>query len=155
MNLAVFVVIVVRERETELGDDIEALAGIGRPAAARLAADDRDAGPGRSARDLGVHGQALPDRGDRRGDYTWLGVAIVIGTMVSLAYYLRVVAAVWMRPGRAARGAARPSGPMPGDRGGSPEGGAVAEGRQPLRTGRRLRLLCAAATVAFGVAPAR
>ena len=32
------------------------------------------------------------------GDYTWLGVGIVIGAMVSLAYYLRVVAAVWMRP---------------------------------------------------------
>ena len=32
------------------------------------------------------------------GDYTWLGVAIVVGSMVSLAYYLRVVAAVWMRP---------------------------------------------------------
>ncbi len=30
MNLAVFVVIVVRERETELGDDIDALDGIGR-----------------------------------------------------------------------------------------------------------------------------
>ena len=33
------------------------------------------------------------------GDFTWLGVVIVIGSMVSLAYYLRVVAAVWMRPG--------------------------------------------------------
>ena len=32
------------------------------------------------------------------GDYTWLGVVIVVGTMVSLAYYLRVIAAVWMRP---------------------------------------------------------
>ena len=32
------------------------------------------------------------------GDYTWLGVAIVIGTMVSLAYYLRIIAAIWMRP---------------------------------------------------------
>ena len=31
-------------------------------------------------------------------DYTWLGVVIVVGTMVSLAYYLRVLAAVWMKP---------------------------------------------------------
>ena len=30
-------------------------------------------------------------------DYTWLGVAIAIGTMISLAYYLRVVAAVQAR----------------------------------------------------------
>ena len=29
--------------------------------------------------------------------YAWLGVVIVIGSAVSLAYYLRVVAAVWMR----------------------------------------------------------
>ena len=32
------------------------------------------------------------------GDYTWLGVMIAVGTMISLAYYLRVIAAVWMRP---------------------------------------------------------
>ena len=31
-------------------------------------------------------------------DYTWLGVMIAVGTMISLAYYLRVIAAVWMRP---------------------------------------------------------
>jgi NADH-quinone oxidoreductase subunit N len=31
------------------------------------------------------------------GDYTWLGVVIVIGSMVSLAYYLRVIAAMWMQ----------------------------------------------------------
>jgi NADH-quinone oxidoreductase subunit N len=32
------------------------------------------------------------------GGYTWLGVAIVVGSMISLAYYLPVVAAMWMRP---------------------------------------------------------
>ena len=30
------------------------------------------------------------------GDYTWLGIAIVIGSVISLAYYLRVVAVMWM-----------------------------------------------------------
>ena len=29
------------------------------------------------------------------GGYTWLGIVIVIGSMISLAYYLRVVAAMW------------------------------------------------------------
>ena len=44
MNLAAFAVIVVRERETGFGDDIEAVAGPRpRPARARLAADDLDA----------------------------------------------------------------------------------------------------------------
>ena len=30
------------------------------------------------------------------GDYTWLGIVIVIGSVISLAYYLRVVAVMWM-----------------------------------------------------------
>ena len=30
------------------------------------------------------------------GDYAWLGVVIVIGSMISLAYYLKVIAAMWM-----------------------------------------------------------
>src|SRR2546430_14348031 len=30
------------------------------------------------------------------GGYTWLGVMIVIGSMISLGYYLRVLAAMWM-----------------------------------------------------------
>ncbi len=29
------------------------------------------------------------------GGYTWLGIMIVIGSMISLAYYLPVVAAMW------------------------------------------------------------
>jgi NADH-quinone oxidoreductase subunit N len=32
------------------------------------------------------------------GNYAWLGIFIVIGSMISLAYYLRVIAAMWMRP---------------------------------------------------------
>ena len=36
--------------------------------------------------------QALVD-----GGYTWLGVVIVVGSMISLGYYLRVIAAIWMR----------------------------------------------------------
>ena len=64
-------------------------------------------------------------------DYTWLGVAIAIGTMISLAYYLRVVAAVWMRPARGAAGARAAAG-MPAMAGGSPEA-------DPRRPGRRVR----------------
>ena len=52
MNLAAFAVIVVRERETEFGDDIKAVQGLGRDRpGARLAADDLDAGAGRPAGD--------------------------------------------------------------------------------------------------------
>jgi NADH-quinone oxidoreductase subunit N len=30
------------------------------------------------------------------GDYTWLAIVLVVGSMISLGYYLRVVAAIWM-----------------------------------------------------------
>ena len=46
------------------------------------------------------------------GDFTWLGIAIAIGSMLSLAYYLRVIAAVWMGGATA---------PVPALAGGSPE----------------------------------
>ena len=46
------------------------------------------------------------------GDYTWLGVMIVIGSMISLGYYLRVIAAMWMKPAPRLR---------PAIAGGSPE----------------------------------
>ena len=68
MNMAAFAVIVARERETGLGDDIRQLRGPGpRAAGARLVPDDLDDRPGRPARHGGLHGQALPDRGARRG----------------------------------------------------------------------------------------
>ena len=86
------------------------------------------------------------------GDYTWLGVIIVIGSMVSLAYYLRVVAAVWMRPDPAAA----PVDAMPAIAGGSPEVDAAAPDCAPgpgwwlvVVAG----LACATATVVFGIAP--
>ena len=59
MNLAAFAVIVVRERETGLGDDISTLYGLGAvAAAARVADDDRDA----LARRLPGHGRASSAR---------------------------------------------------------------------------------------------
>ena len=51
------------------------------------------------------------------GNYTWLAIVLVIGAVISLGYYLRVVAAIWMSPAepapRARQGcdAARRSGP--------------------------------------------
>ena len=37
------------------------------------------------------------------GDYTWLAIVLVIGSMISLGYYLRVVATMWMGPPRRRR----------------------------------------------------
>ena len=95
MNLAIFAVIVARERETDRGDDIEALAGIGR--SRPLLAWPITIGmlalaglPGTS----GFMGKLFLIEATVDGDYTWLGVVIVAGSMVSLVYYLRVIAAV-------------------------------------------------------------
>src|SRR3954466_8514181 len=153
MNLAVFAVIVARERQTDRGDDIQAVAGLGRsnpmlawPLTIGMLAL---AGiPGTS----GFMGKLFLIEATVDGDYTWLGVVIVIGSMVSLAYYLRVVAAVWMRP----EPGAAPAQAMPAIAGGSPEADEVARDCAPgpgwwlvVAAG----LVCATATVVFGIAP--
>jgi NADH-quinone oxidoreductase subunit N len=99
MNVAAFAVVVARERETALGDDIEAVAGIGasRPALAWPLTISMLALAGFPGT-VGFVGKFFLIEGTVDGGVTWLGVTIVVGSMVSLAYYLRVVAAVWMRP---------------------------------------------------------
>jgi len=101
MNMAAFAVVVARERETGLGDDIASVEGIGatRPwlawplTLAMLGLAGIPATAGFIGKVYLI--DALVD-----GGYTWLGVLIVVGSMISLAYYLRVIAAMWMRPGR-------------------------------------------------------
>jgi NADH-quinone oxidoreductase subunit N len=150
MNLAVFAVVIARERETDRGDDIEALAGIGR--SRPLLAWPLTIGmlalaglPGTS----GFMGKLFLIEASVDGDYTWLGVAIVIGTMVSLAYYLRVVSAVWMRPGPTEEAAQ----PVPAIAGGSPEADVIPRGASRCALIVGSALLCGAATVVFGVVP--
>jgi NADH-quinone oxidoreductase subunit N len=154
MNLAVFAVVVARERETDYGDGIDAIAGIGR--SRPLLAWPLTIGmlalaglPGTS----GFMGKLFLIEATVDGDYTWLGVAIVIGTMVSLAYYLRVVGAVWMRPEPSAEPPAADAGPLPAIAGGSPEANAVPRGASRCGLIVGSALLCGAATIAFGVAP--
>ena len=158
MNLPMFGVILIRERETSLGDDISALAGLGRdrpelawPATISMLAL---AGlPGTA----GFIGKLYLIEAAVDGDFTWLGVAIAVGTMISLGYYLRVIAAVWMRP--APGGEA-----VPAMAGGSPE--ADAEGPPAARVPapgatRRTRCLmllvpmwiATLATIFFGIIP--
>ncbi|MGH2925704.1 MAG: NADH-quinone oxidoreductase subunit N, partial [Solirubrobacterales bacterium] len=159
MNLAAFAVIVVRERETGYGDSIEAFEGLGRdrPALAWPLTISMLGLAGLPAT-AGFMGKLYLIEAAVGSDYTWLGVAIAIGTMISLAYYLRVVAAVWMRPAAEARA---PEGTVPAMAGGSPEAdlGPAAE-HEPMpapRPGCRVILalaaIAAAATVFFGVIP--
>lgn len=99
MNVAAFAVIIAQERATGLGDHLDAVAGLGftRPwlawpltlAVLGLAGIPATGGFIGKFRII----EALAD-----GGYMWLGIVIVLGSAVSLAYYLRVVAAMWMRP---------------------------------------------------------
>ncbi len=117
MNMAAFAVVIARERETALGDHIDAVAGIGasRPALAwplTISMLGLAGLPGTA----GFIGKFFLIEASVDGDFTWLGIVIVVGSMLSLAYYLRVIAAVWMEPassadagdgGRFARGGPR------------------------------------------------
>jgi NADH-quinone oxidoreductase subunit N len=164
MNLPAFAVITIRERETPYGDDIRAVEGLGRerPELAWPLTISMLALAGLPGT-VGFIGKLFLIEAAVDADDTWLGVAIAVGTMISLAYYLRVVAAVWMRPS-AERAAAEPA-PMPAIAGGSheadPDEIPLASDDPPRRhaQGTRCRTiialtaLAAAATVFFGVIP--
>jgi NADH-quinone oxidoreductase subunit N len=155
MNLAAFAVIVAREREAGLGDDISSLYGLGeqRPllawpmTIAMLALAGFPATAGFFGK-VNLIGAAV-DNG-----YGWLGVAIVLGSAISLAYYLRVVAAVWMRSPEVSP-AVTGGTPRPAIAGGSDEAGAVAASGPRLAQPEvvALAVICAAATIFFGIYP--
>jgi NADH-quinone oxidoreductase subunit N len=148
MNLAAFAVIVARERETVFGDDIRAVRGLGaeRPWLAWPLTIAMLALAGLPAT-AGFIGKLYLIEALVEGDYTWLAVFIAIGTMISVAYYLRVVAAMWMR-----QEGERP-GTVPAIAGASPEADPVdpEAGRRWYLVGPAI--LCAAATVFFGIIP--
>jgi NADH-quinone oxidoreductase subunit N len=131
MNMAAFAVIVARERETDLGDNVRALAGLGRqrPWLAWPMTISMLALAGIPAT-AGFVGKFYLIDAAVSGGYTWLGVMIVIGSMISLGYYLPVIATMWMSSApedSQARSASIPpaSGPLaptvPAIAGGSPE----------------------------------
>ena len=147
MNLAAFSVLIARERETPYGDDIASVRGLGaeRPLLAWPLTISMLGLAGLPAT-VGFIGKLYLIEALVEGDYTWLAVFIAVGTMISLAYYLRVVAAMWMRPegGTAA---------TPAIAGASPEADPIDPdaGRRPYLVVPAL--LAAAGVVFFGVIP--
>jgi NADH-quinone oxidoreductase subunit N len=109
MNLAAFAVIVAQENTGRAprdapdapvpGDDISSLAGLGARSPwlawpltiAMLSLAGIPA-------TVGFIGKFQLIRALVDGDYTWLAIVLVIGSMISLGYYLRVVATIWMSP---------------------------------------------------------
>jgi NADH-quinone oxidoreductase subunit N len=145
MNLAAFAAVVARERETHYGDDIAGVRGLGaeRPLLAWPLTISMLGLAGLPAT-VGFIGKLYLIEALVEGDYTWLAVFIAVGTMISLAYYLRVVAAMWMRPDAEA---------VPAIAGASPEADPI-----DPEAGRRLylvapALLAATGTIFFGVIP--
>jgi NADH-quinone oxidoreductase subunit N len=145
MNLAAFAVVIARERETPYGDDIRSVQGLGRerPLLAWPLTISMLGLAGLPAT-VGFIGKLYLIEALVEGDYTWLAVFIAVGTMISLAYYLRVVAAMWMGPEPSA---------VPAIAGASPEADPIdpEAGRRPYLVAPAL--LAAAAVVFFGVIP--
>jgi NADH-quinone oxidoreductase subunit N len=150
MNIAAFAVIVARERVSTAGDDISSLDGLGR-------ADPWLAWPMTIAMlalagfpaTAGFMGKFYLLRAAVEGGYAWLAVFIVIGSVISLGYYLRVVAAMWMAPVHVEV----PAGTGPPRRvasvsGWSPDARAVAQPEVLL-----VAVVAAAAVVFFGIIP--
>jgi NADH-quinone oxidoreductase subunit N len=163
MNMAAFAVIVARERESGLGDTIESLAGLGRarPLLAWPMTISMLALAGIPAT-AGFIGKFYLIDASVQGGYTWLGVAIVVGSMISLGYYLPVIAAMWMRDAPAGQEQAEAALPAPLAPGGLPAlAGGSAEldlAGEPQASGPQpevvlVALLAGAATIFFGIIP--
>jgi NADH-quinone oxidoreductase subunit N len=128
MNMAAFAVVIAAEEESAggddiAGDDISSLTGLGarRPWLAwpmTVAMLGLAGIPGT----VGFIGKFQLIHALVAGSYTWLAIVLVVGSMLSLGYYLRVVAAMWMR-GAAAVPAGAPvaAAPFAPIAGGSPE----------------------------------
>ena len=111
MNMAAFAAVVAQEQaHPEVGDDMSGLAGLGNrdPWLAWPMTIGMLALAGIPAT-VGFIGKFQLIHALVSGDYTWLAIVLVIGSMISLGYYLRVVATMWMSqpaPARATAGLA-------------------------------------------------
>ncbi len=100
MNVGAFAVVVARER-SGLDDSLSSLRDLGResPALAWSMTICMIALAGLPVTG-GFIGKLFLVQATIDGDYAWLAVAIVLGSVISLGYYLRVVAAMWLSPER-------------------------------------------------------
>ncbi len=169
MNLAAFAVICAVEASDTRGDDVSALSGLGRRSpwlawAMTVAMLSLAGIPGT----VGFIGKFQLIRAMVSGDYTWLAIVLVIGSMISLGYYLRVVATMWMGPSTADAGidaSVLPGGALapiaggsaeaaadPGARGGA-SGWPQSDQSAPAPEAVFVATLFAAASIFFGIFP--
>jgi NADH-quinone oxidoreductase subunit N len=179
MNIAAFAVIVAVQNARADGDELSGIAGLGARSpllawSMTIAMLSLAGIPGT----VGFIGKFQLIHALVNGDYTWLAVVLVIGSMISLGYYLRVIAAIWMsgpRPAPVPVGAGAyggspgaGSGSLAPIAGGSPEADELdaGDGDALLANGGRSRsrltlfpevtavaVLFAAASIFFGIFP--
>jgi NADH-quinone oxidoreductase subunit N len=148
MNVAAFAVVIARERVSEHGDGIRSFDGLGRAqpwlawpmtiAMLSLAGFPATAG---------FIGKFYLIQASVDGDYTWMAIAIVVGSMISLVYYLRVVAVMWLGPVEIELPTTPPRRVRPVG-GWSPEAEARAQPEVAF-----VAILMAGATIFFGIVP--
>jgi NADH-quinone oxidoreductase subunit N len=172
MNMAAFAVIIAQQNERADGDEMSGLAGLGARSPwlawpMTIAMLSLAGIPGT----VGFIGKFQLIHALINGDYTWLGIVLVIGSMISLGYYLRVIATIWMRPaipspgpgfGLAPAGLGLGGGLAP-IAGGSPEadvelgggglGSLSASQSAPVGEVAFVAVLFAAASIFFGIFP--
>jgi NADH-quinone oxidoreductase subunit N len=153
MNLAAFGVVVAVEQEGGAGDDISGLVGLGArnpwlawPMTIAMLALAGIPGT------VGFIGKFQLIHALVSGAYTWLAIVLVVGSMISLGYYLRVVATMWMRgaPAPETPGALAPIA------GASPEADEAAAAKEAAVTPPPVvfaTVVFAAATIFFGIFP--
>jgi NADH-quinone oxidoreductase subunit N len=151
MNLAAFAVIIARERETSDGDEIASVEGLAaeRPLLAWPLTISMLGLAGLPAT-AGFIGKLYLIEALVSGDFTWLAVFIAVGTMISLVYYLRVVAAVWARPSQEP---VEPAPAVPAIAGASPEADPIDPDAGTRAYLLAPALLAAAGVVVFGIIP--
>jgi NADH-quinone oxidoreductase subunit N len=168
MNIAAFAVIAAAQHARSDGDDLSGLSGLGarNPWLAwsmTIAMLSLAGIPGT----VGFIGKFQLIHALVNGDYTWLAIVLVIGSMISLGYYLRVIAAMWMSaPIPAPAPVPGTSGVLAPIAGGSPEADALGSGASaPAGNGAAagrftapievtaVAVLFAGASIFFGIFP--
>jgi len=148
MTLAAFAVVVARERQSGRGDDISSLEGLGAShpwlAWAMTLAMLSLAGIPATA---GFVGKFYLIEAAVAGSYSWLAIVIVVGSMISLGYYLPVVARMWLTEEPRSAGARATS--RPAIAGGAPEADPRPAGAETVA----LAVLFGAATLLLGILP--
>jgi len=96
MTLAAFAIVIMREREVPDGDEIQALVGYGRrrPIAGIIMTLSMLSLAGIPPM-AGFVGKFMLFGAAVDADMVWLAVVGAVGSMISLAYYLRVIGVTW------------------------------------------------------------